>query len=54
LVIGVRLIWIVEPCDRSATVYSGRNRGIVFEDTDTLEGKDVLLGFTCKVSELFV
>ena len=51
---GVRLIWIVDPGDRTVTVYSGKNRGIVYEDTDTLEGRDILPGFACKVSDLFV
>jgi Uma2 family endonuclease len=51
---GVRLIWVVDPADRTVTVYAGRNRGVVYDESDTLDCGDVLPGFSCQVSQFFV
>jgi Uma2 family endonuclease len=50
---GVRMVWIVDPDDRSVTVYRQPGRGITISDDAVLEGEDVLPGFTCPVSKLF-
>jgi len=50
---GVRLVWVVEPDSRSVMVYRPGERGIEYSETDTLDGGDVLPGFTCPVASLF-
>jgi Uma2 family endonuclease len=50
---SVRLIWLVDPDTRTVTVYRGSMRGTEFDESDTLDGGDVLAGFSCKVSDLF-
>ncbi len=34
-------------------VYQGTNRGVEYDENDTLDGGEVLPGFTCKVAEFF-
>jgi Uma2 family endonuclease len=53
LALNVRLIWIVDPEDRSVTVYRPGHPVVVLGENDTLTGEDVLPGFTCRVGELF-
>ena len=51
--IGVRLVWVVNPKTHSVHIYrpSSDVRRIV--ESDTLEGEDVLPGFSVPVKELF-
>lgn len=50
---GVRLVWIVDPNDRSVTIVTDPLERRVLEAGATLDGGDVLPGFSCKVAELF-
>lgn len=50
---GTRLVWVVEPRRRSITVYRSRSEIQLLKGDDTLEGFDVLLGFTLRVAGLF-
>jgi Uma2 family endonuclease len=50
---GVRMIWVVDPEDRSVTVYRPEHLYAILEENATLSGEDVLPGFTCPVAELF-
>jgi Uma2 family endonuclease len=50
---GVRMVWIVDPDDRSVTVYRQAGRGITISDDAILDGEDVLPGFVCPVSKFF-
>ncbi|HEY1189570.1 MAG TPA: Uma2 family endonuclease [Gemmata sp.] len=50
---SVPLIWLVDPETRTVTVYAGSMRGTELDETDTLDGGDVLPGFSCKVSDFF-
>ena len=50
---GISLIWLVDPESRTVTVYAGRLRGLELDETDQLDGGDVLPGFACKVGDLF-
>lgn len=50
---GVRMVWVIEPDDRSVTVYRKRGRGVTLWDDELIDGEDVLPGFTCPVSRLF-
>jgi Uma2 family endonuclease len=50
---GVRLIWIVDPEDRSLTVYRSLKDVSILTETETVEGGDVVPGFSCRVADLF-
>jgi Uma2 family endonuclease len=49
---GVRLVWVVDPEDRSVTVYRSQQEGKILGENDILSGEDVLPNFSCKVSDL--
>jgi Uma2 family endonuclease len=50
---GVRMVWIVDPEDRTVAVYRSVDEGRVLHENATLSGEDVLPGFSCRVAELF-
>src|SRR5580698_7045599 len=50
---GVALVWLVDPETRIVTVYRGNMKGVELDETETLDGGDVLPGFSCKVADLF-
>lgn len=50
---GVRLVWVVDPEDRTVTVYTAPGGGTVLWDDATITGGDVLPGFSCPVAEFF-
>jgi Uma2 family endonuclease len=50
---GVRLLWVLDPDDRSLTVYRPDQPLRILGEADTVSGEDVLPGFSCRVSELF-
>ena len=50
---GVRLVWLVHPATRAVEVHHGGSRGPTLVDGNTLDGGDVLPGFTCAVSDIF-
>lgn len=51
---GTRLIWIVEPEDRTVAIHRpGRAMAVLGED-GTLDGEDVLPGFTLRLAEIWV
>jgi Uma2 family endonuclease len=52
---GVQLVWIVWPGDRQVDVWRpGSDAPIAtLSEADTLDGLDVLPGFTCPIAELF-
>lgn len=49
---GVRLIWIVDPRHRRATVYRSRSDIRLLSEEDHLDGDPVLPGFTVALSEV--
>jgi Uma2 family endonuclease len=49
---GVRVVWVVDPDDRSVTLYRSRRQVTILEEGDTLSGEDVLPGFSCPVADL--
>jgi Uma2 family endonuclease len=51
--VNVRMVWVVDPEDRSVTVLTNPDRGQTLYESAELTGGDVLPGFSCKVSELF-
>lgn len=49
----VRLIWIVDPEDRSVAVFRAGQKAKVLSENETLTDEDVLPGFTCRIADLF-
>lgn len=50
---GVRLVLLVDPDARTVTVLPQDAPAQTLTDTDTLDGGDVLPGFTCPVQDIF-
>ncbi len=50
---GVSVVWIVDPRKRTITVYTSRNDHKTLTMEDTLEGGDVLPGFSLSLKKLF-
>ena len=50
---GVRLVWVVNPDSRIVDVYREGLAASTLTDDDTLDGLDVLPGFTCAVRDVF-
>ncbi len=51
--VGVRLVWVADPDDRTVTVYTKPGDGTVLRSDATLTGSDVLPEFSCPVASLF-
>ena len=50
---GVRLVWVIDPDERSGTVYTASNQSNRYFEGDQLSGSDVLPGFSVLLSDLF-
>jgi Uma2 family endonuclease len=50
---GVRLVWLIDPKTRSARVYSSRRRSVLVREDQSLDGGEVLPGFSVALAELF-
>jgi Uma2 family endonuclease len=50
---GTRLVWYVDPEDRSVRVFTGPDQGTRLSENDNLDGADVLPGFSLSIRELF-
>jgi Uma2 family endonuclease len=48
-----RLAWVVNPDERSVVVYRQPQPERLLKMTDSLDGEDVISGFTLPVAELF-
>jgi Uma2 family endonuclease len=51
---GTRAVWIVDPRRRVVSVYRSMTDVTRLSEDDELEGGEVVPGFRCKVSEIFV
>jgi Uma2 family endonuclease len=51
--VGVRLVWVADPVDRTVTVYTKPGNGTLLWSDDTLTGGDVLPEFSCPVASFF-
>jgi Uma2 family endonuclease len=51
--VGVRLVWFIDPRDRSALVYTLPTRKTKLVESQSLDGGDVLPGFRLSLRELF-
>ncbi len=50
---GVKLVWIVDCVDRSVAVYTSPSAVVELRETQTIDGGDVLPGFTSQVADFF-
>jgi Uma2 family endonuclease len=50
---GVRLVWYVYTVPREVRVYTAPDRSAVVAEHETLDGGDVLPGFSLRLAELF-
>ena len=53
ILFGVRLVWVLDPDYRTVDIYRPGASTTGLTENDTLDGSDVLPGFSCAVSELF-
>ena len=51
---GTRAVWVVNPRKRLVSVYRSVKDVTILSEEDELDGGDVVPGFRCKVSEIFV
>lgn len=49
---GVRLVWVIDPGKRKATVYRSLTDVRTIDDAGTLDGEDVVPGFTCPLAAI--
>jgi len=50
---GSRLVWVINPASRSATVYRPGGTARLLGEQERLEGEDLLPGFSMALSEIF-
>jgi Uma2 family endonuclease len=50
---GVRLVWVVDPVRREVCTYRADGSESRLRENDSLEGEDVLPGFSCRVKSIF-
>ncbi len=50
---GTRLVWVIYPATRSATVHRSQDQFEEISEEGTLLGEHVIPGFACDLSELF-
>jgi Uma2 family endonuclease len=54
LAAGARLVWIINPGKKSATIHRASREAATLSENHELDGEDVVPGFRCRVSEIFV
>lgn len=50
---GAPLVWIVHPSTRTIDVYCSGSGAITLHEADSLDGQDIISGFTCPVNTIF-
>ena len=50
---GVRQVWYVHPASKTVHVYDSPDDSIVLEESDTLDGSEILPGFAMPIKEIF-
>jgi Uma2 family endonuclease len=50
---GLRLVWLVDPAERTVTVFRPDAALKLLGEGDTLDGGDVLPGFSVPVADIF-
>jgi len=49
---GARLVWVIDPERRIARVYRADGSESILSSEASLDGEDVLPGFSCQISEI--
>jgi Uma2 family endonuclease len=50
---GVRLVWVVDPKQKTVTTHAPQSPGVTLGEDDVLDAGDVVPGFSCPVRRLF-
>jgi Uma2 family endonuclease len=50
---GFPLVWVVDPLDRTVTVYPTPGKPFILTEEDEIRAESALPGFVCRVAELF-
>jgi Uma2 family endonuclease len=50
--VGTRLVWVIDPENRSAVAYQSLTHVRVIGENDALDGEDVVPGFSCRLGDL--
>jgi Uma2 family endonuclease len=50
---GVRLVWLVDPKTRTVRIHTASDQSSLLDETQTLDGGDVLPGFALPLGQLF-
>ena len=50
---GTRLVWVVNPQQRTVEVHRPTSLGSILREQDELTGEDVVPGFACRVGDFF-
>ena len=50
---GTQIVWVIEPGSKTVTVYRSETDIKLLTREDTLDGQDVVEGFSCQVAQLF-
>jgi Uma2 family endonuclease len=50
--VGTRLVWVIDPENRTAAAYRSLTNVRVIAEGDTLDGEDVVPGFVCRLGEI--
>ena len=51
--LGVKIVWLIDPEERSVHVYQADELSKLLDDTETLTGNGILPDFSCPVADLF-
>jgi Uma2 family endonuclease len=49
---GTRLVWVIDPKDRSAAIFTPRSSPVLIQDDGVLDGADVIPGFSVILRDL--
>ena len=49
----MRLVWVVDPKDRTVLIYRANGSIQGLRENDELDGEDVIPGFRCRIGTLF-
>ncbi len=50
---GSSAVWVVDPKTQTVTVYDSARKAVILQSTESLEGGDLLPGFSTPVAELY-
>jgi Uma2 family endonuclease len=53
LAAGTPLVWVINPRRKTVTIYKPGGKPVILSETDTLDGGDVVPGFSCLVARIF-